>query len=119
MPLGLCHLDHSSPDPAVGPHHLGGRHDMGSDHSVASLPGTPENDARQGVRSSSQQHLKGLFPAAASMVTKGNTEGRTKKASLYTEGTFKTEIPSEMLQISTLLLEENISVFLIMEDIKL
>lgn len=87
--------------------------------SVASLPGTPENDARQGVRSSSQQHLKGLFPAAASMVTNGNTEGRTKKASLYTEGTFKTEIPSEMLQISTLLLEENISVFLITEDIKL
>lgn len=91
---------------------------MGSDHSVASLPGTPENDARQGVCGSSQQHLKGLFPAAASMVTNGNTEGRTKKASLYIERTFKTEIPSERPQISTLLLEENIFVFLITEDIK-
>ena len=73
---------------------------MGSDHGVASLPGTPENDARQGVCGSSQQHLKGLFPAAASMVTNGNTEGTVKKASLYTECTFKTEIPSEMPQIS-------------------
>ena len=46
---------------------------MGSDHSVASLAGTPENDARQGVVcGSSQEHLKGLFPAAASMVTSGN-----------------------------------------------
>ena len=92
---------------------------MGSDHSVASLAGTPENDARQGVVcGSSQQHLKGLFPAAASMVTSGNTEGRTKKASLCTERTFTTEIPSERPQISTLLPEENVLVFLITEDIK-
>lgn len=69
---------------------------MASSHSVASLPGTPVNDARQGAYSSSQQHLKMLLLAAASMVTNGYREERTKKATLYTEHTFKTETPSEM-----------------------
>ena len=91
---------------------------MGSAHSVASLAGTPENNARQGVCGSSQQHLKRLFPAAASMVTSGNTEGKTKKASLCAERTFKTETPSERPQISTLLFEESVLVFLTTEDIK-